>query len=52
MKQDNASWVEVGATGPEGHETFMMRVCDSCCKPVDVCECGGEVDGKTRKVAE
>ena len=34
-----SKWVEVGATGPDGHEVFKMRVCGRCDCPVDVCQC-------------
>ena len=44
MRVDKDEWVDVGAVGPDGHETFKMRVCRSCGEAVDACRCG-EDDG-------
>lgn len=46
-------WVEVGALGPDGHETFKMRVCDFCRCPVDACFCDEDGEKKDdEKVVE
>ena len=45
-------WIDVGAVGPDGHESFKMRVCDWCNRPVDVCECDRVRVPKGRSPAE
>lgn len=47
-------WQLVGAIGPDGHENFFMRLCDSCDRPVDICYClvGDEESGKHSKGGE
>ena len=40
----DGKYVEVVADGPDGPETFKMRMCENCDQAVDVCQCDLEAE--------